>query len=169
VRHGAQFDKSTGDFYVVGDVPEPLEAFGVEPVERTFLPVQRPPKCPTCQAPMARRASKKTGEFWGCSNYPTCKATQPYAMRRLDVTELVFNDPSMLFRFAVASERATAADYFRIARKALQVYGEETFEEWLFGPNLGMGNLYPADLLGTKRGIAYVEQLLVEVEKRSEV
>ena len=34
------------------------------------------PPCPQCESPMVLRDGKR-GEFWGCSGYPECKATQP--------------------------------------------------------------------------------------------
>ena len=33
--------------------------------------------CDKCGAPMVKRKGKSGGEFFGCSNYPTCNATRP--------------------------------------------------------------------------------------------
>ncbi len=39
------------------------------------------PSCPICAKPMARRVAKRGanagGEFWGCTEYPSCKGTRP--------------------------------------------------------------------------------------------
>ncbi len=39
--------------------------------------------CPTCGASMVKRVAKKGANagtpFWGCSTYPKCKGTEPYA------------------------------------------------------------------------------------------
>jgi len=35
-----------------------------------------PPDCWQCGAPMVTRKSRKTGEFWGCSEYPVCRGTR---------------------------------------------------------------------------------------------
>ncbi|MGE0278642.1 MAG: topoisomerase DNA-binding C4 zinc finger domain-containing protein [Nitrospiraceae bacterium] len=34
------------------------------------------PSCPACRAPMRRRDGSR-GAFWGCSRFPTCRATKP--------------------------------------------------------------------------------------------
>jgi hypothetical protein len=34
------------------------------------------PSCPQCASPMVLRDGKR-GEFWGCADYPVCKATKP--------------------------------------------------------------------------------------------
>ena len=39
-------------------------------------PSEAPP-CPTCNKPMRLRYSRSHRRFWGCSTYPTCKATRP--------------------------------------------------------------------------------------------
>lgn len=36
------------------------------------------PDCPSCGVTMVKRANRRSGEwFWGCANYPTCRATRP--------------------------------------------------------------------------------------------
>lgn len=43
-------------------------------------PIPGAPSCPKCGKPMALRTAKtgrKGSQFWGCSNYPLCKATRP--------------------------------------------------------------------------------------------
>ena len=39
------------------------------------------PHCPTCNAPMVARQSKRGAQvgkrFWGCSTYPACRGTRP--------------------------------------------------------------------------------------------
>lgn len=37
------------------------------------------PECPLCAKPMRPRKSAK-GAFWGCSAFPECKGTRPYAV-----------------------------------------------------------------------------------------
>lgn len=43
-------------------------------VRERELPVASTPYCPRCGTPMVRR-SGRYGPFWGCSNYPGCRAT----------------------------------------------------------------------------------------------
>jgi restriction system protein len=44
-------------------------------------PDQKPPACPQCGAQMALRTAKSGknagSQFWGCTQYPDCKGTQP--------------------------------------------------------------------------------------------
>jgi restriction system protein len=36
------------------------------------------PNCPSCNAPMVKRANRHTHEaFWGCAKYPACRGTRP--------------------------------------------------------------------------------------------
>jgi restriction system protein len=41
------------------------------------------PDCPVCSRPMTRRVARKGSnagrDFWGCTEYPTCKGTRPIA------------------------------------------------------------------------------------------
>jgi HJR/Mrr/RecB family endonuclease len=41
----------------------------------------RPPACAKCGVPM-RLVKGKTGEFWGCSRYPTCRSSRPVQSAR---------------------------------------------------------------------------------------
>ena len=36
----------------------------------------RPKICPACSKPMVVRNSKASGDFWGCSGYPSCRHTE---------------------------------------------------------------------------------------------
>ena len=147
LRHGAQLDGDTGSFYVLGDIPEPLEEFSVERVERTPLRRRRPPNCPGCNAPMVKRTSS-LGSFWGCPNYPRCRKTRPCQEKQGDFDQELFEIPSGASAETSRSERATYSDRARVAQRALDIFGEERFKNWLFGPNSEIGNLPPADLLG---------------------
>ncbi len=52
-----------------------------DPSDPSNQPDQKPPACPTCGGQTALRtakAGKNPGsQFWGCTNYPTCKGTVP--------------------------------------------------------------------------------------------
>lgn len=165
LRHGAQFDQTTQSFYIDGDIPEPLEKFTNERVERTHLPRQRPPKCPVCRSGMVERRSRLGSNFWGCSRFPYCRKTLPFELKRLDVDEILLGQLSTKAGRAIKLERAGTDDYIRIVKRAHKILGDEHFEDWLFSPHAGIENLWPVDLLGTKRGVALVERLLVKLEE----
>jgi restriction system protein len=41
-------------------------------------PPEAMPNCPSCNAPMVKRANRQTHEtFWGCAKYPACRGTRP--------------------------------------------------------------------------------------------
>lgn len=48
---------------------------------QTVAPSVQAHACPLCSKPMARRAAKRGAnagnEFWGCTDYPTCRGTRP--------------------------------------------------------------------------------------------
>jgi restriction system protein len=52
-----------------------------DPSDKSDQPDQKPPVCPICGGQTALRtakAGKNPGsQFWGCTNYPTCKGTVP--------------------------------------------------------------------------------------------
>lgn len=64
------------------------EQGAAQPAARTAAPAAAPaspaaspaPACPTCAAPMVLRTARKGGNagsaFWGCSNFPGCRATR---------------------------------------------------------------------------------------------
>ena len=56
--------------------PGPL---GVQPsVLEPPPPPSLAPECPRCRLPMLRRKNRSTGApFWGCPNFPGCRATVP--------------------------------------------------------------------------------------------
>lgn len=52
--------------------------------DKAYSPKQHQPSniaCPLCSQPMVKRKSRKGAnagqEFWGCSNFPSCKGTRP--------------------------------------------------------------------------------------------
>ncbi len=59
--------------------PPPLQA---KPETRDTAFHQETPVCPHCKKPMVLRTAHKGphpgSKFWGCSNYPACRQTQPY-------------------------------------------------------------------------------------------
>jgi restriction system protein len=56
-----------------------------EPVDQSAAPSQTASpeamSCPTCSKPMVRRTAKRGAnagsDFWGCTGYPSCRATRP--------------------------------------------------------------------------------------------
>ncbi len=166
LRYGAQLDETTSTFYVLGDIPEPLEEFTTERVERTPLPRRQAPFCPECKAPMVKRTSSE-GAFWGCSNYPRCRKKKPYKEKHGDFDSALFPAISREKGQIPTSDRATHADYVQVAQKALKILGEAHFDNWIFGPNAEIGSLAPADLLGTRRGVLHVTGLLNRLEENN--
>lgn len=166
LRYGAQLDETTSTFYVLGDIPEPLEEFSTERIERTPLPRRPAPSCPGCMAPMVKHTTSK-GTFWGCSNFPRCRKTRRYTEKQGDFDSTLFPAISSAKDQRPTSDRATYADYARVAQKALEILGEEHFDNWLFGPNAEIGSLAPADLLGTRRGVLHVTGLLNKLEENN--
>lgn len=58
----------------------------VDPIKAT-TPQKNAPKCPECDSPMLKRKGKpkqgeKASQFWGCSNFPTCRGVQSIKPRR---------------------------------------------------------------------------------------
>ena len=71
-RRGEEFVKE-------GGFSERMTAVRVEEKRRERAPVKEDaPKCPKCGADMQLRHGK-TGDFWGCTDYPTCRGTRPIA------------------------------------------------------------------------------------------
>lgn len=56
-----------------------------DPADRTDRTTAKAPDCRQCGKPMALRTARKGpnagAQFWGCSGYPDCKATQPMENR----------------------------------------------------------------------------------------
>ena len=58
----------------------------VDPI-KAKTPQKNAPKCPECDSPMLKRKGKpkqgeKASQFWGCSNFPTCRGVQSIKPRR---------------------------------------------------------------------------------------
>ena len=69
-RRGEEFVKE-------GGFSERMTAARVEEKRRESVPINADaPKCPKCGTDMQLRHGK-TGNFWGCTGYPTCRGTRP--------------------------------------------------------------------------------------------
>jgi ssDNA-binding Zn-finger/Zn-ribbon topoisomerase 1 len=72
-----QLAKLAEDFKQEGGFRERMTAVRVEAKrEKQEAVDEDAPHCPECGQPMRLRKGK-TGQFWGCTAYPTCKKTQP--------------------------------------------------------------------------------------------
>jgi ssDNA-binding Zn-finger/Zn-ribbon topoisomerase 1 len=57
------------------DISVSLSAMSGTKYEKTNTP-----NCPKCGDPMVQKANRSNGSlFWGCQNYPDCRATRPMA------------------------------------------------------------------------------------------
>lgn len=162
IEHGAKYDPTARTFYTLGDIPEPLERFGTEKVEREFLPPRRAPKCPACYAAMHLRTSRQGNTFWGCTNFPKCRAIRQYHPRRLDCYEAILQESGPISHLSETAEKATKADLYTIVEATLKTLGRETFESWLFTPHSKLSGMRPADVMGTRQGILLIWNLLFE-------
>jgi hypothetical protein len=65
---GIQSRKAQGQS-VAGKNPEPLD-----------FELEDTPQCPSCNTAMVKRKARRAGnageQFWGCSNFPKCRATR---------------------------------------------------------------------------------------------
>ena len=57
-------------------------AFALERIADAIEMKDSGPKCPKCGSFMVEKQNKSTGSwFWGCTNWPECKATRPMAVQ----------------------------------------------------------------------------------------
>ena len=63
-----QLKSQEGIFVEEGGIRERMSAARKEVVAQR----ENAPDCPSCGKPMRQRKSQK-GDFWGCSDYPTCR------------------------------------------------------------------------------------------------
>lgn len=63
-------------------IPSPVTSSPLPP-SNTIKPSDKSaPICPNCGIPMVLRTKRTTNvgeQFWGCANYPKCRATRPYS------------------------------------------------------------------------------------------
>lgn len=52
------------------------ESLSVMDSQEAVETICRPKICPACSKPMVVRSSKASGDFWGCSGYPSCRHTE---------------------------------------------------------------------------------------------
>jgi restriction system protein len=63
--------------------PSPTPSVAAAPSRPEAVSLDNPPNCPLCSKPMKRRTAKRGAhagqDFWGCTDYPTCRGTRTMA------------------------------------------------------------------------------------------
>jgi restriction system protein len=63
--------------------PSPTPSVAAAPSRPEAVSLENPPHCPQCSKPMKRRTAKRGAhagqDFWGCTDYPTCRGTRTMA------------------------------------------------------------------------------------------
>ncbi len=75
-----QMEKTAEEFTGAGGFRERMNKLRLEQRERVEARKPQPPACPACGKPMVKRRAKSgpsAGKtFWGCADFPACKAIQ---------------------------------------------------------------------------------------------
>ena len=81
-----QMARLGAEFLDEGGFKERMHACRTEARDAAAAPDLDAPECPQCASPMRKRfprnASENSDPFWGCSKYPACRGTRPYAARK---------------------------------------------------------------------------------------
>ncbi|MCF7853641.1 MAG: four helix bundle suffix domain-containing protein [Candidatus Pacebacteria bacterium] len=81
-----QMERLGRDFLDEGGFKERMYTCRTEARDAAAASDSDAPECPQCASPMRKRfprnGSENSEPFWGCSKYPACRGTRPYAVEK---------------------------------------------------------------------------------------
>lgn len=180
-RYGALYEKTTGRWYVEGEVPN--ELVGLLPKMPNRAAYKTTPFCPTCGGVMVQRFRKADkSPFWGCKNFPKCHGTLNYQNyidgvdsdngKRCSVGEAAakavmdnLDDTGHSDDPPPATPKTLSVDLTaekkRIYLLAVEIRGNlDRAKTWLSTPKHGLGGQIPVDIMTTVAGCQRVAELL---------
>lgn len=176
-RFGAQSDRATGVWFVVGPVPR--ELLNYIPRTKNLLFQEVSPKCPLCGSPTRRLVNSVGNPFWACVTYfkASCPGVVDY-LDYLDAVEPLVKVGKFLPKvtgslFGPAepppdkkenSANPLKSRWQEIVDEAGVVIGDDKQAvRWLYQPKVALNNKTPLEMCRTEAGCDVVLKMLRDI------